>query len=133
MPSSFQPACVAGGCDCEQARILCANGCLVAILLRVADPDLPRLLLEDVDYAPDPYACADESDALVIVTEWDAFRALDLDRVRTFLKSLVIIDLRNIYRPDDTTRRGFRYVDVGQPQDARVDSASEIIPLAKVA
>jgi UDPglucose 6-dehydrogenase len=85
--------------------------------VRAYDPegmDQARILLDDVEYAQDPYACAEGADALVIVTEWDAFRALDLERVRTVLKSPVIVDLRNIYRPDDMERRGFTYVSVGR-------------------
>ena len=55
-------------------------------------------LLDGVDYAEDPYACAEGADALVIVTEWDAFRALDLDRVKDALNSGAdLVDLRNIY------------------------------------
>jgi UDPglucose 6-dehydrogenase len=75
-----------------------------------------REMLDGIDYAEDPYACAKGADALVIVTEWDAFRALDLDRVKKTLKSALIIDLRNIYDPDDIRRRGFSYVSVGRAQ-----------------
>ena len=50
----------------------------------------------------------------MIVTEWDAFRALDLDRVKRILKAPVVVDLRNIYRPDDMRRRGFRYSCIGR-------------------
>jgi UDPglucose 6-dehydrogenase len=54
------------------------------------------------------------ADALAIVTEWDAFRALDLDRVKGAMKSPTVIDLRNIYRPDDMRKRGFSYISVGR-------------------
>ena len=50
----------------------------------------------------------------MIVTEWDAFRALDFDRVKTLLKTPVIVDLRNIYRAADIRKRGFTYVSVGR-------------------
>ena len=50
----------------------------------------------------------------MIVTEWDEFRALDLDRVKALLKSPVVVDLRNIYRPEDMRKRGFQYVGVGR-------------------
>jgi UDPglucose 6-dehydrogenase len=73
-----------------------------------------REMLDGVDYAEDPYACAKGADALVIVTEWDAFRALDLERIKGALKAPVIIDLRNIYEPADMQRRGFKYVSVGR-------------------
>src|SRR3954447_15375726 len=75
-----------------------------------------REMLDGIDYAEDPYACAKGADALVIVTEWDAFRALDLDRVKKTLKAALIVDLRNIYDPDDIRRRGFSYVSVGRAQ-----------------
>jgi UDPglucose 6-dehydrogenase len=52
---------------------------------------------------------------LVIVTEWEPFRALDLDRVKTLLKKPLVVDLRNVYRPEDMERRGFAYLSVGRP------------------
>jgi UDPglucose 6-dehydrogenase len=52
---------------------------------------------------------------LVIVTEWDAYRALDLDRVRQTMKNAVVVDLRNIYRPEEMAARGFRYTSIGRP------------------
>ena len=73
-----------------------------------------RQYLTDVQFSLTAYAAAEGADALVIVTEWDAFRALDLDRIRTLLKDPVIVDLRNIYRPDDIRAKGFRYVSVGR-------------------
>ncbi len=73
-----------------------------------------RLLLQDVAYVDTPYAAAEGADALVIVTEWDAFRALDLKRVRGLLKAPVVVDLRNIYRPDEMVALGFTYVSVGR-------------------
>ena len=74
-----------------------------------------REMLNGIDYAEDAYACAKGADALVIVTEWDAFRALDLERIKNALQAPVIIDLRNIYDPQDMRRRGFKYVSVGRP------------------
>ncbi len=73
-----------------------------------------RLVLSDVAYAADPYACVTGADALVIVTEWDEFRALNLDRIKTLLAAPVVVDLRNIYRAADMHARGFTYVDVGR-------------------
>ena len=73
-----------------------------------------KTILGDIDYADDAYRCVDKADALVILTEWDEFRALDLDRVKSLMTSPVLIDLRNIYRPDDVLKRGFIYVDVGR-------------------
>jgi UDPglucose 6-dehydrogenase len=72
-----------------------------------------KALLSGVSFAADPYSCIDGADALVIVTEWDAFRALDLDRVKNSLRAPIVVDLRNIYRSDDMRRRGFTYSNVG--------------------
>jgi UDPglucose 6-dehydrogenase len=76
-----------------------------------------KAVLDRVEYAPDPYACARGADALVIVTEWDIFRALDLSRLKAALAEPVVVDLRNIYRPEDMERRGFTYVSVGRSPD----------------
>jgi UDPglucose 6-dehydrogenase len=73
-----------------------------------------RPLMPGVDFHDDAYACVEGADALVIVTEWDAFRALDLARVKTALKAPVVVDLRNIYRPEDMRRRGFAYSSIGR-------------------
>jgi UDPglucose 6-dehydrogenase len=100
--------------------------------VRAYDPegmDQARAVLAGVDYAPDPYACARDASALVIVTEWDLFRALDLARLKAALAQPVLVDLRNIYRPDDMIRHGFTYVSVGRPADA--DSA--LTPAARIA
>jgi UDPglucose 6-dehydrogenase len=87
-------------------------------------------VLQDVAYASDPYSCACDADALVIVTEWDAFRALDLDRVRQAMKGAVIVDLRNIYRSDEMVSRGFKYVSVGRPEyRCSVDTSDQAVPM----
>jgi UDPglucose 6-dehydrogenase len=75
-----------------------------------------RDMLDGIDYAEDPYACAKDADALVIVTEWDAFRALDFERIKSALHAPVIVDLRNIYDPAELRRRGFKYVSVGRAE-----------------
>lgn len=75
--------------------------------------DAARPLLPGISYANDAYSCIRGADALVIVTEWDAFRALDLAAVRAALREPVVVDLRNIYRSDDMRRRGFHYSNVG--------------------
>ncbi|MGO4573082.1 UDP-glucose dehydrogenase family protein [Microvirga sp. 2TAF3] len=85
--------------------------------IRAYDPEgmeAAKALLPDVDYAKDAYDCAREAEALVIVTEWDMFRALDLARLHAALAAPVVVDLRNIYRPDEMRRRGFSYVSVGR-------------------
>jgi UDPglucose 6-dehydrogenase len=74
-----------------------------------------RQLLKDVDFKDDPYAVAEGADVLVIITEWDQFRALDLDRIKLLMNSPALVDLRNIYKPDDMRARGFAYTSVGRP------------------
>src|SRR5215203_4482902 len=87
-------------------------------VVRAHDPERieqARAYLTDVAYAANPYDCADGADALVIVTEWDAYRALDLDSIRERLGAPIMVDLRNIYPPEDMQRRGFAYTSVGRP------------------
>jgi UDPglucose 6-dehydrogenase len=91
--------------------------------IRVFDPEgmkHARALLGDVEYANDAYSCMEGADALVIITEWDAFRKLDLKRVKSLLRKPVVADLRNISRPEEMARLGFSYVSVGRP---KVDAA----------
>lgn len=70
--------------------------------------------LREVDYCSDAYATCDGSDAVVLLTEWNQFRALDLDRIRSLLQAPVMIDLRNVYEPATMQRLGFRYAAVGR-------------------
>jgi UDPglucose 6-dehydrogenase len=72
--------------------------------------------LSEVLYCGDSYACAKGADALVIVTEWEQFRALDLHRLKQEMASPIIVDLRNIYRPDEVIAHGFQYESIGRPQ-----------------
>ena len=86
--------------------------------VRAFDPEgmkQARAVIEAIDYADSAYACIEGADALVIVTEWEPFRALDLDRVKSLLKKPVVVDLRNVYRLEDMERRGFTYVSIGRP------------------
>jgi UDPglucose 6-dehydrogenase len=84
--------------------------------LQAFDPEAREAigLLPGVDFKHGPYEAAEGADALVILTEWDQFRALDLDRIRIAMRKPVVIDLRNIYRPSEMLARGFRYVGVGR-------------------
>jgi UDPglucose 6-dehydrogenase len=74
-----------------------------------------RQLLRDVDFKAGPYEAAEHADALVILTEWDQFRALDLDRVKLMMRRPLVVDLRNIYPPAEMRARGFDYRSVGRP------------------
>ncbi|MEH6951213.1 UDP-glucose/GDP-mannose dehydrogenase family protein [Nitrobacter sp. NHB1] len=73
-----------------------------------------RRELPDIDYCDDAYACAEGADALVIVTEWVQFRALDLPRLKRIMKQPIVVDLRNVYRPDEMAELGFVYSSVGR-------------------
>ncbi|MEE7476086.1 UDP-glucose/GDP-mannose dehydrogenase family protein [Methylobacterium hispanicum] len=89
--------------------------------VRAYDPEgmeAAKPLLGGVAYARDAYDCAEGADALVIVTEWNAFRALDLARLGQAMAGRVLVDLRNVYDQASVQRHGFRYVSVGRPGDA---------------
>ena len=97
----------------EIVRRLQAGGASI----RAYDPESTaqaKLIFENIDYAENGYSCASGADVLVIVTEWDQFRALDLDRIKAAMKAPVIVDLRNIYRPEEVRARGFTYTSVGR-------------------
>ncbi len=85
--------------------------------VRVFDPvgmDEARKLLDDVTWGASAYEIMDGADALVIITEWNEFRALDLGRVKAALRAPVMIDLRNIYSPDEMRAAGIAYTGVGR-------------------
>ena len=84
--------------------------------VRAYDPvsmEQAKLELPDITYCDSPYSCAASADALVIVTEWEQFRALDLNRLKKEMAQPVIVDLRNVYRPDEIAKYGFTYASVG--------------------
>jgi UDPglucose 6-dehydrogenase len=86
--------------------------------LRAFDPagmEQAKRLLDNVSFCEDAYRCVEDADALVIATEWEQFRALDLSKVRELMACPVLVDLRNIYNPEDVHRCGFAYVSVGRP------------------
>lgn len=88
------------------------------MVIRAYDPEgmheARKVLPEKVIYTSDAYEAIEGADCLVLVTEWDAFRALDLDRVRGLMNEAVMVDLRNIYRPEDVIEAGFRYESIGR-------------------
>jgi UDPglucose 6-dehydrogenase len=71
-------------------------------------------VLSSVEFADDAYAAAEGADALVIVTEWDEFRALDLDRIASSLRGKVLVDLRNVYDRAEAEEAGLTYYGVGR-------------------
>ncbi|MEQ1930828.1 MAG: UDP-glucose/GDP-mannose dehydrogenase family protein [Parvularculaceae bacterium] len=74
-----------------------------------------KKLFENLAFCTGIYETLDGADAVALLTEWDEFRALDLDRVKSLMKSPVMVDLRNIYRPQTMTDKGFRYFSIGRP------------------
>ena len=86
--------------------------------VRVHDPvgmEEARKHITDVAYCDDPYEAMTGADVLVILTEWNSFRALDLDRMKGLLKSPNVVDLRNVYNPGEMEKVGFRYTSLGRP------------------
>lgn len=71
-------------------------------------------MLPGVRFADDSYSCIEGADAVVIITEWDVFRALDMERVKSSLSNPIFIDLRNIYAPEDMKKSGFEYTSIGR-------------------
>ncbi|MFN3973578.1 MAG: UDP binding domain-containing protein, partial [Gemmobacter sp.] len=67
------------------------------------------------DFGGSAYEVADGADALVLVTEWNEFRSLDLARLRGLMRTPVLVDLRNVYRHDEVARHGFQYSSIGRP------------------
>ena len=96
--------------------------------VRAFDPEgmeAAKAYLSGVTLGEDPYAIAEGADALVLVTEWDAFRALDFARLKSVMNDPLFVDLRNVYRRDLIARHGFRYVSIGRPkQDIAVALSS---------
>ncbi|MCC8937254.1 UDP-glucose/GDP-mannose dehydrogenase family protein [Bradyrhizobium sp. Arg68] len=85
--------------------------------VRAHDPvgmEQARKELPEIEYCDDPYDCVRGADAMVVVTEWVQYRTLDLERLKAELKQPVVIDLRNIYRPEDMAAHGFAYDSVGR-------------------
>jgi UDPglucose 6-dehydrogenase len=85
-------------------------------------------MLKDVDFKSGPYEAVDGADVLVILTEWDQFRALDMDRVKSLLKAPIVVDLRNIYRPSDMAASGFSYTGIGRGYVAGAAAAAASAP-----
>lgn len=85
-------------------------------LVQAYDPEghEARQLLREVDFKANAYDVAQDADVLVIITEWDQFRALDLDRIKLLMRRPLVVDLRNVYRPAEMRARGFEYRSVGR-------------------
>src|SRR5215472_13580350 len=85
--------------------------------IRAFDPEgiaEAKKLMPELDYRSDPYEAMDGADALILITEWNAFRALDLARVKRLLRRPLVIDLRNIYKPEEMAAIGLAYHSIGR-------------------
>ena len=76
--------------------------------------DQAKMVLSDVEFCENPFQAAEDADALVIVTEWEQFRALDFKRLKKIMATPIVVDLRNIYRGEDLEKEGFAYEGVGK-------------------
>jgi UDPglucose 6-dehydrogenase len=86
--------------------------------VRAYDPEAmekAKSVLPNITYCSNPYQAAEGSDAIVIVTEWDEFREVDWDRLRSIVERPLVVDGRNMFNATDVTRRGFHYISVGRP------------------
>jgi UDPglucose 6-dehydrogenase len=91
--------------------------------IRAYDPegmDEAKKLLNDITWCDDAYETMEAADAIVIITEWNEFRALDLGRAKTLMRTPVMIDLRNIYTPAEMADAGFAYTSVGRPASGTI-------------
>ena len=96
--------------------------------IRAYDPagiEEAKKLLDDIAWCDGPYEAMEGADALVIITEWNAFRALDLARVKEVMRAPVMVDLRNIYNPEDMAGAGFEYASVGRPLPNHLGSGDD--------
>ncbi|QPF84630.1 UDP-glucose/GDP-mannose dehydrogenase family protein [Bradyrhizobium genosp. L] len=85
--------------------------------VRAHDPvgiEQARKELPEIEYCDDPYDCVKGADAMVVVTEWVQYRTLDLERLKAEMKQPVVVDLRNVYRPEDMAAHGFAYDSIGR-------------------
>ncbi len=100
-------------------------------VVRAFDPEgmeEAKKMLPKVIYCTDAYDTMKGADALVLLTEWNQFRNLDLPRAKSLLKSPILIDLRNVYTPADVKAAGFRYTSIGRPDEAPAKPEAITIP-----
>jgi UDPglucose 6-dehydrogenase len=99
--------------------------------VRAYDPEgieMAKSVFHEIDYAKDAYDVAEDADVLVLVTEWNAFRSLDLARIRTVMKTPIFVDLRNVYRQKEAEAAGLTYYSIGRSSgkdDLQIGEAAE--------
>ena len=106
-------------------QTLLQEGCQIAAYDPAAQERAREVLNSSIEYAGDAYEAASGADALLILTEWDEFASLDLDRLHRGLRYPIVIDGRNLYDPECMAAHGFTYYSVGRPA-----AAPETLPLA---
>ncbi|HJO01828.1 MAG TPA: UDP-glucose/GDP-mannose dehydrogenase family protein [Candidatus Woesearchaeota archaeon] len=85
--------------------------------IKAYDPEAmekAKTIFSDVEFCKDPYEIAKDSEVLLILTEWNEFKELDLKKIKSLMKTPLIIDGRNIYNPEDIKKEGFTYISVGR-------------------
>ena len=85
--------------------------------IKAYDPagmDESKALFTDVNFCEGPYETLDGADIVVLITEWDEFRALDLKRMKELMNAPIMVDLRNVYRPSVMVENGFQYTSIGR-------------------
>jgi UDPglucose 6-dehydrogenase len=111
---------------------LAQEGCHIAAYDPAAQERARQALSAKVEFAADAYQAARGADALLILTEWEEFAKLDLDRLHSQLKDPIIIDGRNLYDPEVMAAHGFTYYSMGRPLVAPEDPAAEATPARKL-
>jgi len=85
--------------------------------IKAYDPEAmekAKTIIKDIEFCKDPYEVSKDSDALLILTEWNEFKELDLKKIKSLLKNPLIIDGRNIYNPEELKKEGFTYISIGR-------------------
>ena len=108
------------------ARMLLSEGAIVRAYDPVAMPNA-RKLLPDVQLADNPYEMAEGCDALVVVTDWNEFKQLDMERIRDLMRQPVLIDGRNIYDPARMRALGFRYRGIGRGYYTNAQEEAKVV------
>jgi UDPglucose 6-dehydrogenase len=110
---------------------LLREGCHISVYDPAAMERAKEMLKSGVEFASDAYEAATGADALLILTEWEEFAALDLDRLRTLVKYPIVLDGRNLYDPAVMVEHGFSYYSVGRPAALADELTSGVRPLKK--
>ena len=95
--------------------LLVRKGAIVQVYDPVAMKTAQRVLPGAVTFCKDPYECADNADAVLLLTEWNEFKQLDMERVKGLMKKPVLLDGRNLYEPAEMGKLNFNYHSVGRP------------------